>query len=303
MDMAKIIGERRNTLSTLIARQNAKKFIMEAFAQGTWFFNDISNIAEFTGFLLSVPEFTGNRFLEILGFNSPKDLERIEIAENLKEVDKNVIFTPHSIYGSSPKIYEYVNENRRQSMVSIHLLETEAEREVFQMRGEIWNFLESIGQSHLPNQMKKTGILRYLYELGMLSYKKIMLVHLTAANPLEIEYLSEQSAHAAWVVCERSNKHLSLERKNWELLLNSPLSMLIGTDSPATSPNLSVIKEMNAIQETGKVPENRIWQAATFSAYEHLEIPVSQVPYFLFPESKPNIASIANSGKAIMLRG
>ncbi|MCB1145904.1 MAG: amidohydrolase family protein [Leptospiraceae bacterium] len=301
--MAEAISSERTLLSSATARRAAIEQIANAFQEGTWFYNDISNNAEFTGFLRSVPEFAGNRFLELLGFQSPNDEQRMQIGKELIESDHEVILTPHSVYGSSPAIMRFVNEYKRRSLLSIHLLESMEEHDLPHERGEIWEFLKKIGQAYRHTEIRQKNLLEYLYLQGIFSYKKLLLVHLSSAYPSEIDYLSEVVPHAAWVLCQRSNEHLHIQRKNWQALLNSPLTMLIGTDSAATSPDVSVLKEMYQIMKQGQVSESRIWQAATFSAYDYLEISQSHVPYFLYPEARPTLESIASHAKAIILRG
>jgi cytosine/adenosine deaminase-related metal-dependent hydrolase len=77
--------------------------------------------------------------------------------------------------------------------------------------------------------------------------------------------------------------------------------MLIGTDSLASNTDLSVLREMQAILQEGKYSERELIRAATWDAYEFLEIKDNLLPHFLFPGAQPNIASMATAGRAIPL--
>ncbi|MBS0616872.1 MAG: amidohydrolase family protein [Spirochaetes bacterium] len=300
-EMGGIIQKNRGALDDLDIRQAAVAAIRRAKDEGTFFFCDISNSTEFIRFLRDLPSFAGNRYLELLGFSSPRDVERIAKVRALLDVDATFYPTVHSVYGSSPLQMRFVREKARHTSVSIHLLESPAEIEFQYGRGAIVEFLQNIGQNVKHPEMKDRSAVDYLHSLGMLSFKKLLLVHLSAARTEDIDMLNEYVPHAAWVICHRSNRHLGIERSNWASLHQASLKMLIGTDSLATSPDLSVLQEMRAILGEGKISEHDLLRAATWDAYEYLEIPMNQIPYFLFAGAKPNIESLSTSGPATIL--
>lgn len=299
--MGSIIQQQRGQLDSRQVRQSAVDAIRAAEDEGTFFFCDICNSTEFIRFLRDLPTFRGNRYLELLGFSSPSDRQRIEAARALLDIDATFYPTVHSVYGSSPLQMHFVREKARHTSVSIHLLESPAEIELQYGRGPIVEFLQRLGQYVEHREMQGRSAVEYLHSVGMLSFKKLLLAHLSAARVEDIDLLSEYVPHAAWVICHRSNKHLGIERTNWETLRRSPLKMLIGTDSLASNTDLSVLREMQAILQEGKYSERELIRAATWDAYEFLEIKDNLLPYFLFPGAQPNIASMATAGRAIPL--
>lgn len=299
--MASIIQEQRSKIDAHTMRQAATQAIQKAKEQGTFFFCDISNSADFIRFLRDVPQFQGNRYFELLGFSSPSDRERIEEMRKLLDVDATFYPTVHSVYGSSPLQMRFVREKARHTSVSIHLLESPEELEFQNDRGLIVDFLKKIGQYVRHPELQGRSTIEYLHSLGMLSFKKLLLVHLSAARVSDIELLEEYVPHAAWVLCHRSNKHLGIERTNWETLRHSPLKLLLGTDSLASNSDLSVLQEMKAILNEGKFSERELLRAATWHAYEYLEIKENHVPYFIFPDAEPNLVSMSKVERAIPL--
>jgi cytosine/adenosine deaminase-related metal-dependent hydrolase len=299
--MGSIIQAQRGQIDDREIRQAAVAAIRTAAEEGTFFFCDICNSTDFIRFLRDLPAFNGNRYLELLGFSSPSDRQRIEAARALLDIDATFYPTVHSVYGSSPLQMHFVREKARHTTVSIHLLETPEEIEFQHDRGPIVEFLKRLGQHVKHHEMQGRSAVEYLHSVGMLSFKKLLLVHLSAARVEDIDLLSEYVPHAAWVICYRSNKHLGIERTNWETLRNSPLKMLIGTDSLASNTDLSVIREMKAILSEGKYSERDLFRAATWDAYEFLEIKDNRVPYFLFPGAQPNILSMSAAGRAVPL--
>lgn len=301
--MAFEINQMREKISLSEKIYFANKYLAEALKQGTFFFNDISNDIDFSLALLSSPYFRGYRFFEILGFSAPYDEARIEQAEKIIARDPTVYPTIHSPYGSSPRILRFVREKARRSTLSIHLLEAPEEYLLAYEKGLVYEFLKNIQQYTRYPELYQNSILEYLYNMGLLSFRKLFLVHLLHARKVDIDFISENVPHAAWVLCHRSNLFLGYERKNFAYLMESPMPLLIGTDSLATCEDLSVIRELQQLVELGIFKESQLLRAATFSAYEYFEIPLTSVPLFLFKGAKPEISSLANCPEVEILEG
>lgn len=299
--MAEIIQAQRGQIQGRQVRQAAVDAVREAEDEATFFFCDICNSPDFIRFLHDLPAFSGNRYLELLGFAPPYDRQRIDAARRLLDIDSTFYPTVHSVYGSSPMQMRFVREKARHTSVSLHLLESPDEIEFQRDRGPIVEFLQRLGQYVKHPELQGRSAVEYLHAVGMLSFKKLLLVHLSAARVEDIDLLSEYVPHAAWVICHRSNRHLGIERTNWETLRHSPLKMLIGTDSLASNSDLSVLREMQAILSEGKYSERELIRAATWDAYDFLEIKENRVPYFLFSGARPNIRSLCAAGRATPL--
>jgi len=274
-----------------------------AFSRGTFFYNDICNNIRFLDFLRSAKHFKGNRFYEMLGFSAPRDEESIEEAKKVLATDRHAFISPHSYYGSSPEILSFVREFARLTTLTIHLLENSDEENLAFEKGDIFEFLKEINAYEEHETLLNKDILEYLYNLGILSFKKLFLTHLVHANKKHMDFLNNRLPHAAWVLCMRSNDFIGEKRENWGLMQKTPLRLLIGTDSAASSPDVSILDEIYAIYKKGHFSEKQLFRAATFSAYEYLEIPVSRVPYFFYPDVSPSIESLISVKNAKILRG
>lgn len=300
-DFVKSIAAERKNVTPQEIRQEAFAAMRYAYERGTYYYNDIANDAEFSRFLSSSIYFHGNRFYEALGFSPEVSEKRIAEVEKVIRADKHIQPTPHSPYGSSPQIIKNMREWDRNNSLSIHLLESPHEHLITKGKGELMDFLESINQHHRHPEYKNLSIVEYLNEMGVYQYKNLFLVHLTYATEHDIEYLSEHVPHAAWVLCHRSNRFMGFERTNFEKLFKSPLKMLIGTDSMASAPNVSVLDELYALALEDFTNESNLWQAATHSAYSYLDIHSYQLPYFFFAGAKPSIDSLYETGKSVLL--
>jgi len=292
VEMARRIQAERAKISDIDIRNAAITAVQEARSFGTFYFCDTINDTEFASFIKGLPAFHGNRYLELLGFKNPSDSERIAKIKPMLEEDMTLLPTIHSVYGSSPTLMNFVREKARSTSISFHLLESPEEIDFMHNTGAIVDFLKSINQYTQHREMSNKSIVDYLNQMGMLSFKKLLLVHLSSARREGIAELNELIPHAAWVLCHRSNKHLGIERTNWEALKLSPMKLLLGTDSLATAPNLSILHEMRAIEQTNHFSTSELWKAATYDAYEYLEISTSRIPYYFFPGALPEISSM-----------
>lgn len=284
-----------------LMRKKALEALSYAYSRGTYFYNDIANNPEFSLFLSSANYFHGNRFYEILGFSPDLIEEKIKIVEKIMERDQRIQPTLHSPYGSSPEVMSNIHNWDNNNSISIHLLESPEEYLLPEGKGELVDFLKNIGQFYDYPQLSSKSIVEYLKMLGVYQFKNVFLVHLTYATDKDIDYLSEHVPDAAWVLCHRSNQFLGFERKNFQKLSRSPLSMLIGTDSLASASDVSVLDELNSLLLEDLTEESNLWQAATYSAYEYLDIHLYRLPYFFFAGAKPNIESLSANGKATLL--
>ena len=97
----------------------------------------------------------------------------------------------------------------------------------------------------------------YLASLGVLAARPL-LVHAVQVNPEDIRLIRESGC--AVVHCPRSNHLLSSGRMPLELYLAENISVYLGTDSLASSPDLDIREEALFAQKihSGRVPPDRI---------------------------------------------
>jgi cytosine/adenosine deaminase-related metal-dependent hydrolase len=290
-----LMKQARPQMQTIV--DHAKNEIQKAVSRGTFFFADISNNPEFIVLLKDLAGFYGIRFLELLGFCTPNDKRRIEMADSFfkineaNAIDKSIFVTPHSIYGSSPDIMNYV-QNKNKQIVSIHALEDSEEMDLLHEKGKTFDFLNSIEQYVFHSELIGQDYVSYL-EKYCSNVKKLLLVHLTFADEKILKQIETSLPRAAAVLCHRSNVFLGYTRTNWSALENSSIPLLMGTDSTASCSDLSVLDEVLNLINEDKLPAALLWKAATSAAYDYFEIPQSEVPWFLFRGTTPDLSSFA----------
>ena len=156
--------------------------------------------------------------------------------------------TPHSTYSLQDATFRNaVNENN--SIVSIHLLESKAEIELYQRQGSLWEWYERMG-----------------WECDFLSYaspakrivesiahdKRVVLVHGCEATSDDVKSIDKHfTAPATWALCPESNRYISDAKPPVEMLRSMGSHIAIGTDSLASARELSMIENMRLL---GDIP-------------------------------------------------
>jgi len=279
-----------------------------ACSRGTFFFCDISNNPEFILSLNQMKGFSGIQFYELLGFCSPADQNRIAMANSLMSMRSNpgsrlidqIYVTPHSLYGSSPDIMLYVL-SKNSKLASIHALEDTGEIDLFSGKGNTYEFLKSIQQYYPHPELANENFFSCL-EKTFRDIKKLLLVHLVSADDRFFQQIESRLSQSAMVLCHRSNVFLGYQRTNWKNMANSTLPLLIGTDSAASSPDLSTLDEIISLIGEDQIPASRLWQGATYAAYDYLEIHQNKIPFYRFPGTTPDISTFRNASAENILK-
>jgi cytosine/adenosine deaminase-related metal-dependent hydrolase len=210
-------------------------------------------------------------FIEVLGFNKPQGLEKLERA--VTKIDQarqhnsaspmKVGLTVHSPYTSHPALIEKSAARCKSEAIPlcIHAAETRFEDALIR-RARI---LSSIGNNLVSRKVAgalsrlplKQGSISYLDSLGVLDARPF-LVHCVHVTDKEIDRVAE--AGCAVVHCPRSNDRLGCGRMPLERFLSAAVDVYLGTDSLASSPSLDIREEAEFAKSLhhGLVPDNSI---------------------------------------------
>lgn len=202
------------------------------------------NFVEITGF---VPSTAGKRFetaLEIL--NQFKQLSTVN--RQLSSVN------PHAPYSVSPQLFELINTFPANNLLSIHNQEALAENEFFktatgdflrlyQQLGIDISFFTPSGKSSLQT------ILPYLNKK-----QSLILVHdLTTADEdvkaVQQSISGNRLSSVFYCLCPNANKYITNRLPDINNLVKNNCSIVLGTDSLASNHQLSILKEMQTIQQ------------------------------------------------------
>lgn len=158
-------------------------------------------------------------------------------------------FSPHAPYSIHPAIFRQIVRMAFSSKIplAMHLAETRAERQLLtDGTGEFVNFLTSLGvwdpQALSPN----TSLIGYLDQLALAP--RGLVVHGNYLTDDEIECL-QKHGHLSVVYCPRTHAYFQHTPHPWRQMLAKGIRVVLGTDSRASNPDLSVWREARFLSQ------------------------------------------------------
>jgi len=143
--------------------------------------------------------------------------------------------------------------------LSIHFLESEQEADLFRRRGPLWDWYREQGLA--PDFLDYGSPAERLVS-QVPPDREVMLIHNCAATQRDVDIVMEHfTAPVTWVVCPRSNRHISGLTPPTGLLRRNGLRVAVGTDSLASNDTLSMVAEM-AMMADVPLAERLSWAAA-----------------------------------------
>ncbi|WP_316817921.1 amidohydrolase family protein [Pedobacter nyackensis] len=215
-------------------------------------------------------------FLEIMGFNPALAKDAMERAKQFKaELDPlSVSIVPHAPYSVSAELFDELRayEEFQDGPLSIHNQETEDENAFFEHKtGEFLELFKFLGQDiEFYQPSGKTSLQTYIPLLS--PQLKTLLVHNTYTSAEDVAYATSIHPNLYWCLCPRANMYIENALPDVNMLRKADLKITLGTDSLASNDSLSILSEMNLLQERFDVPTDELLKWAIFNGAEFLEI-------------------------------
>ncbi len=198
-------------------------------------------------------------FRELLGLSKGQVDEQLTAArEFLDHADSGCIvrgLSPHAPYSVHPELYRRLIElaAQRRAPVAIHLAETRAELELLNAgTGEFVPLLQEFGvwsDDAIPRGSRPLDYLKPLAEL-----ERALVIHGNYLAEDEIDFLAAHP-HLTVVYCPRTHAWFGHEPHPWLTMLERGVSVVLGTDSRASNPDLNLWNELLFLREQfGDVP-------------------------------------------------
>ncbi|RCS54693.1 hypothetical protein DTL42_06080 [Bremerella cremea] len=211
--------------------------------------------------------------LEVLGLDPKISVERLAQAEehaiypwSLKNISPGI--SPHAPYSIRMDMVEHcVSLSAAQQLpLAMHLAETLEELQLLEEgAGPFRTMLENMG---LFNQTDFPGGKRVLAYLKQLSQAyRAMVVHGNYLHETEIAFLAEHAETMSVCYCPRTHAYFHHDRHLIEDLLAQGVSVVLGTDSRASNPDLNLWREVQFVQrEFPDIPEEQLLGMVTKDA-------------------------------------
>lgn len=265
--LKRVIGHRRDTTPQDLRDQSRRSLAM-AVAAGTTSLADITT-AGASWEAISTTPIRAVVFAEILGLKRGRGLEMCQAAWDwiasigpMAQVKANcrVGLSPHAPYSTAGWIY-------RQAAgaglpLSTHLAELPEEREFLKTgRGRLREFLEELGAWDEEFEPIGPSPADYVRQ-GDLRKADWLIAHGNVFEPSEFwQFLPQATVsgqRVALAYCPRTHARFGHPRHPYLELLGRGAIVCIGTDSLASSPNLSVLDEIRFLRRHDPRPDGRL---------------------------------------------
>lgn len=243
--------------------------IEEAVASGTALVGDISNTLVTYG-PLAESLLGGVVFYELLRFNAPDpDGVVAQACAQLDALPAHPAVRPslaaHAPYSVSPRVFRAIRramEARPGVPFSVHLAESTDETEFIRTAGGEWRrFLEDVGSWDPAFTAPGVSPVQYLDDAGFLD-ARLLAVHGVQMTPADLARLVARGT--TLVTSPRSNLHTGAGVPPVASFYASGVSVAVGTDSLASTPDLNVFTELATLRRLApEVPARRLIASAT----------------------------------------
>lgn len=268
-----------------IIQEEIIKAEKEMYDNGIVAIGDIGNTAD-TAHVKSKSNIRWQNFVEVINFTDEKADENIALYkkilnqfENIQHSINNIqrsSLVPHAPYSISPKTFKLINELTKNQIISIHNQEHPAEDELYKTGGGDYLKLFKIFGIHVspfPVTGKSSiqSVLPY-FNNG----QTIFLIHATFMPEEDVLFANDYAEKAGlkliWCLCVNANLYIENKLPPVEMLMNHFCPIVLGTDSYSSNWQLSISKEMQAIQNNfPAIPLETILQWATINGAKALQ--------------------------------
>jgi aminodeoxyfutalosine deaminase len=236
------VGDICNTIYSLAAKQNSNLYY--------------HNFIEVSGFHPSV---ANNRWQQI----------QPVYEQFLHSFPAQTSLVPHAPYSTSLQLLTLINTHNKHTLSSIHMQESADENLFFQQAEgsftRLYKQLQiNLSDFHLPQHKNSLPYFIPHYQQP----QKTILVHNTFTNTSDIHWLQNSYATKQYFhcLCVNANSYIENAFPPIMQMLQQQCTMVIGTDSLASNHQLSVLAELQTIQQYfSNIPTTTLLQWATIN--------------------------------------
>ena len=257
---ARSIGAVRNNFTTEERIRSARVADAQMWEEGVEAVADIAN-DDLVMEVKTQSKIEYHTLFEFFGLNN-RDVEpHFDLANRYPRS----FVTPHSTYSVQDEPFRQICA-RNSSLLSIHLLESDAEEGLYHGRGSLHEWYQRMGwESDFLKYESPAGRVA-----GCIDRKcRVLLVHNTRATAEDIAAVERHTKNGTWVLCPESNRFISNDRPPVELLRKSGVAIAVGTDSLASTRSLSMIDNLRLL---GNHPLKELLTWATLNGAKALGI-------------------------------
>lgn len=222
--------------------------------------------------------------LEVIGFSRARRAsalaavdERLRTSQTAAGERPNVLavgLSPHAPYTVNRELVGDLARLAQQNdlPVAMHLAESREELELlFSCSGAFHELL--VERSMWEREALEPGSRPLDYLLQLAPARRLLVIHGTHLAPEEVQWLVRRRRRASLVYCPRTHSYFNRRPYRLPDFLRDGVRVVLGTDSRASSPDLSVLSEArHAARQHPNVDGMQLLQMATIHAAEALGI-------------------------------
>lgn len=196
-------------------------------------------------------------FCEFIGFRSETIESHLDVAASLPQTpNQNVTLglSPHAPYSVHPELFAGLINVAvdRDLPVAMHLAETRDEIEMLQNRsGRFVDFLRGLNLWEDETLGTIRSVMPYLRTLANCNHA--LAVHCNYLSPEEIQFLADNT-NIAVTYCPRTHHWFGHSPHPYLELMQAGATVILGTDSRASNPDLSIWRELQHVAKLPKSP-------------------------------------------------
>lgn len=197
-------------------------------------------------------------FIECLGFTQTHAHQRLDYSKSVYEAyaaqainDRTLhqSIVPHAPYSVSEALFKLIDSFQPNALLSVHNQECSSEDEYYrtksgQMR-ELFGMLNINDDFFQPSGISSVRT----YGEWLSSSHALLLIHNTHTKLADAAYIKERFPSAAFCLCPNANLYIEGSLPDIPMLADSGVPICIGTDSLASNDQLSILEELQTIQQ------------------------------------------------------
>lgn len=212
-------------------------------------------------------------FVELFGFNKaaePIVVQGLQLKKDFYPLKASLV--PHAPYSvASTLLNAIAAHTQSDDVVSIHNQETLAENEFFEIgTGAFVDFLGPANLLFDEPAFNKTSIHHHVPQLP--TQVNTLLVHNTFSSEADVAFATQTHPNLYWCLCPNANLYIENNLPAHHLLQNEALNITLGTDSLASNHQLSILAEMQVLQERKNIGFHQSLKWATLNGAKFLGI-------------------------------
>lgn len=222
-----------------------------------------------------------HNFLELFSFNPDKAKESLQHGLALLNLFNNVVLnktkftsgiSPHAPYSTSLNLIKLIADLplKAQQPLFIHNQESEPELKMYlEGKGDFMDMLHSFGINTKHWQIQPKGSMLTIANL-LQQNTKMLWVHNTFSTASEIDSVIKLLPNSFFCLCPNANLFIENKLPNFNLFQSYKDKVCLGTDSLASNHQLSILSEMQTIQQNSNTDFETLLQWATINGAKAL---------------------------------